>query len=84
MHLHGRIKIKEIIKFYLSDYQQLKFHGAFEIDTIEDSDKWEDYCIKQEHLMSDFCHANSISYVLDNQKNVTGEFEYKGSNLLES
>lgn len=53
-HFHGCIMFKDVLKFYVYDLPKLKKHGALEIDTIEDEDKWEEYCDKEQHLIGAF------------------------------
>jgi len=53
-HFHGCIMLTDVMKFYIYDLPKLRKHGALEIDTIEDPDKWEDYCDKEQHLVNSF------------------------------
>lgn len=81
-HLHGTIKIHNVIEFYINDLQRLMFHGTLEIDTISDISKWETYCYKQKTLMEPYCdiHDMEYEYITGSKK----DNEYKGSDLLES
>lgn len=67
-HYHGQIKIKNIMKFFIFDLPVLRENGSFEIDTIEDNNKWLDYCKKQETKMKDLCKEYGIPYVYENDK----------------
>lgn len=51
LHFHGVITIDKIIEFYLYDLHKLKDAGTFEIDTIQDIVKWNEYVYKQSKLM---------------------------------
>lgn len=62
-HVHGTIKIKNIIKFYSTDLRRLQARGSYEIDTIEDMSEWNDYVIKQSLLMDIFCDMEGIPAV---------------------
>lgn len=84
LHLHGCIQIKEIIEFYMSDYHKLKFHGTFEIDTIENEETWDIYVNKQKELMDDFCKYHGIVPDYDTERDRTIEVSYPKSKLLES
>lgn len=62
LHYHGKIKILNIINFYIQDLPHLADEGVIEIDTIKDSEVWEKYCHKQELLMKPFCQIHGLIY----------------------
>lgn len=53
-HFHGCILIKDVLKFYVYDLPKLRKYGALEIDEINDPEKWEEYCDKEQHLVGPF------------------------------
>lgn len=64
LHFHGTLKIVNIPKFYYFDLKILKFHGSFEIDTINtDNDQWDRYCLKQKPFMVPFCEEYGMPYL---------------------
>lgn len=62
LHWHGWIIIREPIDFYLKDIKKLKHYGTYEIDHIEDSEKWSNYVYKQMKHMKKFADRNSMIY----------------------
>lgn len=46
LHLHGKIKINNIQKFYFYDVKKLMESFSFEIDTIDNVEKWDEYINK--------------------------------------
>jgi len=64
-HFHGCIVLKDVLKFYVYDLPRLKNNGALEIDTISDTDKWEEYCDKEQHLVEAFLKELNASGVID-------------------
>lgn len=50
LHAHGRISfnnMRTITLFYLNNINMLLDRAQVEIDTIEDEEKWDNYCTKQ-------------------------------------
>lgn len=50
LHLHGVIKFKnnkQIYKWLMNDYYKLTRISSIDIDTINDLQKWSNYCMKQ-------------------------------------
>lgn len=64
-HLHGYIKITDVMRFYIFDLKHLKSDGVFEIDTISDPLKWKDYVYKQKALMTDFLASHKVPYEIN-------------------
>lgn len=46
LHAHGKIKITNTMKFYFYDVKKLMDSFSFEIDTINDIEKWDEYVLK--------------------------------------
>lgn len=67
-HYHGQITIKDIMKFFIYDLPVLRANGAYEIDIINDKDKWKQYISKQEYLMKPITKEHLIPYHYDNEK----------------
>lgn len=67
-HFHGTIYIKDILKFYVYDLPVLRRHGALEIDTIEDMDEWNDYCLKEQLLVDTFLKERNATGDIDTSK----------------
>lgn len=66
LHVHGRIAVKDIVRFFTVDIRRLQARGTYEIDTIQDPVKWDQYCRKQSENMSEFCTQEGIPYVFKN------------------
>jgi len=70
LHFHGKIVFIDIIKFFYFDLKILKFHGSYEIDTINTSDeKWQEYCLKLQSPMSKFCKEYGMDQFYDTNIN---------------
>jgi len=68
-HLHGRIMFNEQIDIVLF-YMNLKYiskEAAMEIDEIKDEKIWEDYCIKQKHIMGPYMLSIKKDYELTHE-----------------
>jgi len=61
-HFHGYINIKDIARFYASDIRRLQVKGSYEIDIINDPEKWREYVSKQFKVMFGFCEQENIEY----------------------
>lgn len=66
LHYHGYIMIKDPIEFYLKDLKKLKHYGTYEIDTIQDYEKWSSYIYKQLKYMKGFCDKYDMIYEIKN------------------
>lgn len=53
LHMHGIIKIKDVFVFYVDSLVRLRRYGTYEIDTIQDKSKWEEYQHKGKVYMGD-------------------------------
>lgn len=66
LHVHGTIKFHSnmgVILFYANVYENShKF--SMEIDTIEDTEKWDDYVTKQMTKMKPTCKYLGVKYVI--------------------
>lgn len=70
LHLHGYITIPSednLISFYFYDIPKLKMIGTFEIDTIDDYQKWATYVNKLGKFMKQWCRFNQIKYEYANE-----------------
>lgn len=65
-HVHGRIRVKDVIRFFSVDLRRMQARGSYEIDRINDPIKWDLYCRKQSEVMSDFCESEGICYLYRN------------------
>lgn len=52
LHWHGDIKILDVLTFY-TNLIRIKDHNTFEIDTIDDMTKWNEYKTKGQKYMKD-------------------------------
>lgn len=63
LHYHGYIMLKDVFMFYYADQYALQQIGSYEIDTIgdtvEDMEKYDKYCKKQEAIMRPYIENNS-------------------------
>lgn len=50
LHVHGMLKVKNILKFFIECIPQLQDIGSYEIDTIKELSIWSMYCVKQDPL----------------------------------
>lgn len=64
-HYHGYIQIKNNPEFYLTDLARLRDTGTYEIDIINDKEKWLEYVLKQQKTMSVYCRKNGMCYEID-------------------
>lgn len=62
LHYHGYIKIHNVIPFYLTSLKHIAHYGTYEIDEINDNEKWAKYVSKQESLMKPYCERNDMHY----------------------
>lgn len=65
LHLHGYVKFKKWLavgRFYVwLSYQS----AAYEMDTIDDFEKWHTYCTKCKMIMEPLCDQFKVPYELD-------------------
>lgn len=66
LHWHGWIRINDVVRFYLYDLKKLMHYGTYEIDVINDEEKWELYVVKQLDIMTEFCSKEGIEYCINN------------------
>lgn len=52
LHYHGYLKLHEKINFYTNMIHKLQHIAHVDIDTLDDSGKWEEYVLKQRELHS--------------------------------
>lgn len=52
LHWHGYIKVNNLEEFFLVTIPLMKKYGTFEIDHLNDKEKWETYCEKQVGLLN--------------------------------
>lgn len=67
IHWHGTIRFPstESIKiFYLKYFHELQEEHQIEMDTIEDIEKWNEYCTKLKHLVDEVCTTESSSKLM--------------------
>lgn len=67
LHCHGSIKFVNnvgIALFYNSLFN-IKHLITYEMDIVNDKDKWNNYCIKNSHIMQEFCKYNKIKYTIE-------------------
>jgi len=62
LHFHGYIQIHNIIPFYLNTIKHLSHYGTYEIDEINDKDKWDTYVYKQQDIMKPYCEKHDMHY----------------------
>lgn len=65
-HLHGYIKIIDVMDFYILDLPILRKEGTYEIDVINDDDVWKKYVLKGLHIMEPYCKKHKMPYELCN------------------
>jgi len=65
-HYHGDIKILNPAEFYIFDVPRLRDIGSFEIDTISNQDKWDEYCMKQWDILEKFMDKSNVEINLTN------------------
>lgn len=53
-HFHGKIKITNIMNFYIYDVKTLTNASTCVIKVMENPDEWEDYYLKQQQFMQDY------------------------------
>lgn len=53
LHLHGTIIVHDKFRFFLHSIIILQNNGCYEIDTISDTDKWNEYCWKNWNMFID-------------------------------
>lgn len=61
-HYHGTISIDDIARFIINDLAKLRHYGTYEIDIINDKDKWDKYVHKQQDFMEKYCKDNDMIY----------------------
>lgn len=61
-HWHGKILIRDPVKFIIHDLAKLRHYGTYEIDTITDTDKWDNYITKQQKYMEKYANNNNMIY----------------------
>lgn len=65
LHVHGYIKINDKFALYDSGLHYLMLRGTFcmkYMETKDDKDKWEDYCLKQEKEITANLLTHNISH----------------------
>lgn len=70
IHFHGTIKFTDSLTFLLNRYHVLMQNFKFEIDTIEDEDKWENYCSKDESLFKPLMEKYQFPYKIENETDI--------------
>jgi len=73
-HYHGWITVTKMPEFVIHDLAWLRHYGTYEIDIINDEDKWIEYVFKQERFMRSYCIRHEMQY----------EVESKDSNLIQN
>lgn len=69
LHIHGTISITDPIDFFMTGIVQLQKMGTFKIDTIDKSDVWDVYCMKQQKYISKLCKDYKLpSKIVINEK----------------
>lgn len=56
-HFHGWMCIKNIMNFYLYDVKTLTMERTCVIKEIEDPDVWEEYTLKQQHIIQRYLES---------------------------
>lgn len=64
-HYHGMIEITDVMKFFIEDLYKMNDISSYEIDEINDLEKWSNYCSKQEKIMKPYCQKYGIPYEYD-------------------
>lgn len=54
LHLHGVIRINDLLGFYTKCIPDMIKYASTELDTIEDPETWINYCIKQARIFGQF------------------------------
>lgn len=60
-HFHGKIKIINIMNFYIYDVKTLTNDSTCVIKVMEDPDEWETYYLKQQQFMQDYLRKELFS-----------------------
>lgn len=64
IHFHGKIKIIDVIDFYLYGVYKLMLIGHIEIDTIKDVKVWDTYMTKSCPMMASLCRSTPTNVYL--------------------
>lgn len=64
IHWHGWIRFTDPFKFLLSIFHRLKGKFIFEIDSIDETDKWKEYVNKDKTYFNKLCKAYDCPYEL--------------------
>lgn len=54
LHIHGTVEFKkseQVFNFLLSSMYQFTRYGIIKLKEITDEEKWENYCMKQQHII---------------------------------
>lgn len=68
LHYHGWISINNIMGFYLMDLKYLADLGTYEIDNINDFQKWDTYVYKQRSFVEPWTQMEDMKYSITNDK----------------
>lgn len=59
-HYHGLIRVTKPIEFVIHDLKMLGHYGTYEIDQIDNFEKWRTYCDKQQQLIKPYAEKNDM------------------------
>lgn len=72
LHFHGCIRFKEVLdifSFFLNKVHTLQRYGTYEIDTLQDSTKWNEYVAKQSRF-----YPKNVNYI-DTEKLLKEDYD---------
>jgi len=68
LHLHGIIRFhsgKAVLNFLIGEIYKITRYAVYDIDTIDDMEKWIGYCMKQQHIIKITPLSNVVAIPLN-------------------
>lgn len=77
LHYHGKLKVFSKKLFYIYVIHKLQIRYTYEIDVINDADKWHEYCTKQDLML------HPVEYGFDFKKMQKDFYTVKQNNMID-
>jgi len=86
IHAHGIIVIHDLLEFLLYDYNVLAEKADIFLNTIDDTDHWNNYCLKQQEYLPDlgcdFTEKDIVQKELDDKREAERNAKFYQSDIM--